>query len=324
MAWYNGGDWGGIRIGLGSSLFEELKTAVWERLTLLQMGTGIIPPTYSDVRVSTRGIEQLRTQIERMVNPSVVTAAKRFIKETNGADWTITDLLASSGYGAAWLSLSSYRPQDPRPLIQVRNCLDLLKFHKKRFDSGNFMVSMSGLTNRYGSGGGTTWEESWASALANTIVRPNTAHYQIHYNAWNHSMIQICSRTVPRTLDCGTYYGTPLKAETQYQEMVQGYSFGSPDPMEYTDGFNVLTADENADSTNMIKYRFVNVTLPKAAFSGSFLLHQLSCEPPSEHPFYPYTDPGGYDGQQRQVNYPSQLPCDVYYELVPGVHLTYG
>lgn len=161
MAWYNDGNWGGLPISYGGRLLAELCTAINERETYVGLtqttwpiiaGAPVEPAQFTGLRIAALAtastLTRMRTAIEALVAPSI-PAAIRYVKESDGSDWTAAELITAAGFGDSWVAFS--RISDIVPWLQIKACLDLLRW-KKIVPTLNLVGQITGYADDYDPG----------------------------------------------------------------------------------------------------------------------------------------------------------------------------
>jgi hypothetical protein len=136
VAWFNGGDWGGLRVATHGELLAELCTAVNERMTfagytpVTWAATGNTLPAATDFDALRVGDGSIRTTILQMqgaVEDLIdITGASEYLK-ADGSNWAnLAELLTAAGEQATWYAPE--RVTDIRPLKQIRRAVDQLLY----------------------------------------------------------------------------------------------------------------------------------------------------------------------------------------------------
>jgi len=182
MAWYNNGNWDGVPVEKLGHILSDLCIAVNERENVtgipetswaLVSKTRPVPADFDGIAIySIDGtptiIGQLHTAIEHILHSygiaiivgasykQMISWAKSDVDRTEYTD--IADLLGDGSYGTSWVTAT--RAQDPSICLQIKECLDILKYPCIRFGAD---LTEGAFDYRDGPDGGT-WEQAWDNA----------------------------------------------------------------------------------------------------------------------------------------------------------------
>jgi hypothetical protein len=347
MAWYNGGNWGGLPIARGNKLLAELCTAVNERETAIgisqtdwRLGVGTLyEPAYTDfggVRVASKAqaagkpgvkdtLAALQAAIERLLDPGVVLPTKWFYDYDTGEEWTLSALRTAVGYGDAWLDVD--RPQNIDVWLQIRGCLDRLRYlhSTARVDFEYNDISFATDIGDYGwyVGKGTiqnAWDESVDSITSSPMVYPSWSpeNYRpvISYLPGAPVGDVLVTSSVRAQFEFSPLVGAPRRGFFTWKDIQVNSNFSSADPVILTGGGLTLelSAGENAE---VVREWIVDLTGQTSPYNVN-----LTWSPPADHPFGEVTGAGPRECTRRVQSLGATGL--VLSELVIGTDLTYG